>query len=207
MIKRRKRTQDTFYDRFAAGGTNLLTTAELLQKLVEAPFEDRARIRGEIHDAENRGDEITHSIASALSATFVTPLDRDDIANLASSLDDCLDFIDEAADLIVLYQLGELHEKLTEQVNVIHQCAKLTADAMKRLATLDKLKHYTVEINRLENEGDKLYRKMLAWLFNESNKDAVEIIKIKDVIEALERGVDSFETLANGVETIYIKES
>lgn len=114
--------------------------------------------------------------------------------------------MDEAADLIVLYEMHDIPKRLSKQVKVLQQCAELTNDAMGRLRTLTDLKEYTIEINRLENDGDHYYRKMLAKIFN-SETDAVKVIKIKDVIESLENAIDSFEQLANVIETIAIKES
>lgn len=167
---------------------------------------DRKHFRELLHEIEHQNDELTHRIANLLDATFVTPMDRDDISLLAASLDDCMDYLDEAGDLIVLYKLGDIPKRLTKQIDILEKCAELTAAAMPKLREKKNLKDYTIEINNLENKGDKAYRKMLAELF-ESGLDPVQIIKVKDILECLESGCDSFERLANVVETIYIKES
>lgn len=206
MILRRKAPQESFYDLFTQAGDNLLEGTKLLAATVHSPESDRAEYRNQLHDIEHRNDEITHTVARMLDQTFVTPMDRDDISLLASTLDDCLDLIDEVADIIVLYKATSLPSRVTRQVEILQQCAELTAEAMPQLKTLKNLKAFTVEINRLENEGDKVFRKMLAELF-ETESDPIAVIKIKDIIEALEAAIDRFETLANTVETVYLKES
>ncbi|MBD3689441.1 DUF47 family protein [Nanchangia anserum] len=206
MILRRKGPKEDFYDLFTQAGNNLLEGTKLLAQTVSAPEPDRAEHRNALHDVEHRNDEITHTVARMLDQTFVTPMDRDDISLLASTLDDCLDLIDEVADIIVLYKIAEIPSRVTQQVEILQQCAELTAEAMPKLKTLKNLKSFTVEINRLENEGDKAYRKMLAELF-ETESDPIAVIKLKDIIESLEAAIDRFETLANTVETVYLKES
>src|SRR5699024_8819400 len=104
------------------------------------------------------------------------------------------------------YKISDLPRGVVEQLNVIQRCCDLTAQAMPKLTSLGGLKDYWVEINRLENQGDQAYRRTLSEMFD-SGLDALEVIKIKDVVEALEKAIDSFEGLANGVETIAIKES
>lgn len=206
MFWRRKRSQEDFYDMFTKAGHNVAEGANLLAKTLAAPVSERAEFRNSLHEVEHRNDQVTHKIAHMLDATFVTPMDRDDISLLASTLDDCLDLIDEVADIMVLYKIETVPKRVAKQVSIIQQCAELTAQAMPKLKTLKNLKSFTVEINRLENEGDRAFRKMLAELF-ESESDPVTVIKMKDVIESLEAAIDRFETLANTVETIYIKES
>ena len=141
-----------------------------------------------------------------LNQTFVTPFDRDDIYGLASSLDDCMDFMEEAGDLIVLYKIEELPPLVSDQVDVLQRCAELTAEAMPRLRSMQDLSEYWVEINRLENEADRTYRKLLAEMFN-NGTDAIELMKLKEVVDALEHAADAFEKVANTVETIALKES
>lgn len=205
-MKFKKKKKSDFYSLFAENGKNALDAANLLAQVISGDEAERTQARNHLHDVEHSADEVTHMVHRKLNETFVTPMDRDDISLLASKLDDCIDYMDEAADLIVLYELHDIPKRLSKQVKVLQQCARLTKDAMERLKTLTDLKDYTVEINRLENEGDRAYRKMLAELFN-SKIDAITIIKVKDVIESLENAVDSFEELANVIETIAIKES
>lgn len=145
-----------------------------------------------------------------LNQSFVTPFDREDLGKLASCLDDCMDLMDEAGDLVVLYGLSNIPADVTahlaSQVDVLTRCSEQTAQAVPGLKSPLDLRDYWVEINRLENEGDRAYRLTLTALF-ESGLDPVTIIKLKDVVEVLERCADGFEDLANGIETIAVKES
>lgn len=195
-----------FFELLATQASHLVRGAELLARIHGADKQRRVTLRDELHQVEHDCDEVTHQVSSKLNQTFVTPFDRDDISFLTNRLDDCMDYMDEAGDLIVLYKVGDLPRGVVEQLNVIQRCCDLTAEAMPRLKTLGGLKDYWVEINRLENEGDQAYRRTLSELFD-SGHDALEVIKLKDIIETLEKAIDSFESLANGVETIAIKES
>ncbi|CPU64165.1 Phosphate transport regulator (distant homolog of PhoU) [Mycobacteroides abscessus] len=141
-----------------------------------------------------------------LNQTFVTPFDRDDIYALASALDDCMDYMEEAADLIVLYKVDELPARVSEQVQVLQRASELTAEAMPRLRSMDDLPEYWVEVNRLENQADKVHRKLLAELFDDVS-DPVLLMKLKEIVEVLEQAADAFEKVANTVETIALKES
>ena len=141
-----------------------------------------------------------------MNTTFVTPFDREDIYALASSLDDVMDFMEEAVDLTVLYEVEKLPRRLADQVDVLQRCAELTAEAMPRLQSMRDLEEYWIEINRLENSGDKSYRRILAKLFS-GQYEALEVLKLKDIVEALERAIDAFESVAHTVEQIAVKES
>ncbi|MDO5048574.1 MAG: DUF47 family protein [Actinomycetaceae bacterium] len=202
----RSDTGNGFFELLTEQANHLVAGAELLAKIHASDYERRVKLRDELHEVEQKCDEVTHNIASKLNQTFVTPLDRDDITYIASCLDNCMDYMDEAGDLIVLYKVEALPAGVSEQLNVIQRCCDLTAEAMPRLKTLGGLRDYWVEINRLENEGDQAYRHTLSDLFD-TGLDPMEVIKLKDIVEALEKAVDSFEELANGVETIAIKES
>jgi predicted phosphate transport protein (TIGR00153 family) len=159
-----------------------------------------------MHDLEHLGDEATHEIMRRVNSSFITPFDREDIYRLASRLDDCVDMMETAADLIVLYRIGELPGGITAQVAVLSRMAELTADAMPRLRSMHDLSEYWIEINRLENQADQAYRRLLAELFN-NGKDAITVLKLKEVVDALEAAADAFENVANTVESIAVKES
>ena len=206
IFKRSKSSDDSFFALMAQTALRLKDATELLAQIIHANPEDRPPLRDKLHDVEHAADELTHQISRKLNQTFVTPLDRDDIQMLAYALDDCVDQVDEGGGLIVTYNVDAFPKQLSVQVDVLQRCAELTADAMPRLNGLSDLRDYWVEINRLENEGDVAYNKLLAKLFN-SDLDPIEIIKLKDSIDSLEEGIDSFETLANTIETIAIKES
>jgi len=136
----------------------------------------------------------------------VTPFDRQDIYALASGLDDCMDFMEAAGDLIVLYRLDELPPGIADQVAVLQRQAELTAAAMPRLRSMKDLADYWVEINRLENQADRTYRALLADMFD-TITDAVLLLKLREVVQELESAADAFEKVANTVETIAVKES
>lgn len=196
----------SFFDLLAASAAHLVTGANLLGELLGADRPTRKEIGKRISDAEHLADEATHTIMRRLNQTFVTPFDRDDIYNLASALDDCMDYMEEAADLIVLYKLDGLPARVSDQVQVLQRAAELTAEAMPRLRSMENLSDYWIEINRLENQADKVHRKLLAQMFDEIT-DPIQLMKLKEVVEKLEDAADAFERVANMVETIALKES
>ena len=199
--------QDTsFYDLFATSANHLVTGSALLTQLVGADAYGREDLAKRMRDAEHAADETTHAIVKRVNSTFVTPFDREDIYALASALDDVMDEMDEAVDLVLLYGVTTLPPETSEQVEVLQRCAELTVTAMPSLATMSALDEYWIEINRLENAGDKSYRRILANLFNGDYK-AMEVIKLKDIVESLESAIDAFEKVANIVEQIAVKES
>ena len=167
---------------------------------------DHEDVANRMREAEHAADETTHAIVKRVNSTFVTPFDREDIYSLASGLDDVMDMMDEAVDLILLYEVSSLPAELSDQVEVLQRCAELTAEAMPRLRSMRDLEEYWIEINRLENAGDKNHRRILAKLFSGEYK-AIEVLKLKDIVESLEGAIDAFEKVANIVEQIAVKES
>ncbi|MFZ5872057.1 MAG: DUF47 domain-containing protein [Actinomycetota bacterium] len=200
--------QDTsFYDLFAALARLLVEGADLLAELLgAADADDRDKLAERLREAEHRADEATHELMKRVNSTFVTPFDREDIYALAAGLDDCMDHMEEAGDLVVLYRLEQLPDATADLVQVLQRCAELTAAAMPRLRSMKDLTDFWVEINRLENQADRAHRRLLADLFDGSG-DAMYVLKAKDVVEALEAAADAFESVANTVEQIAIKES
>jgi predicted phosphate transport protein (TIGR00153 family) len=179
-----------------------------LAELVTAPADARAELAARVKDAENTGDDITHEIMIKVNTTFVTPFDREDIYRLASSLDDVIDAMEEAADDIVRYRLGELPPAVSQQVDVLQRAAAVTAAAMPRLRTMQQLSDYWIEVNSLEDEADRVYRGLLAEIFNNGGPvDVLMLLKLKEVVDRLEEAADAFETVANTVESIALKES
>ncbi len=195
----------TFYDLFTESAKNLCLGADLLAQMLSKGA-DRRDVASAMRDAEHQADETTHAIVRRVNTTFVTPFDREDIYRLAAGLDDVMDFMEEAVDLVNLYDVGELPPECADQVQVLQRSAELTADAMPRLRTMRDLEEYWIEINRLENAGDKAYRRILANLFSGSY-DALTVLKLKDVVDSLESAMDAFESVANTVEQIAVKES
>ncbi|MGH3363049.1 MAG: DUF47 domain-containing protein [Nocardioides sp.] len=195
----------SFYDLFSESAQHLLVGAELLAEMLGADG-DREEIARRMRAAEHDADETTHAIVRRVNQTFVTPFDREDIYSLASGLDDVMDMMDEVVDLVLLYEVRELPAELSTQVEVIQRCAEVTADAMQRLQSMKDLEEYWIEVNRLENAGDKNHRRTLANLFS-GEYEAIEVLKLKDIVESLEGAIDAFEKVANTVEQIAVKES
>jgi uncharacterized protein len=198
--------ETSFYDLFAKAADNLVVGAGLLTELLGADKAERAVIAERMRDAEHASDEITHGIYRQLNSSFITPFDREDIYKLASLLDDVMDEMDAAADLVSLYQIDALPVGVADQVDVLVRAADLTAEAMPRLRTMKDLQDYWIEINRLENQADQVHRQLLAHLFS-GEYDAITVLKLKEVIETLEQAADAFEHVANTIETIAVKES
>jgi len=206
-VRFRLTPQDTsFYDMFASSASHLVTGSALLTELLGADGPGREELAARMRDAEHAADESTHELLRKVNSSFVTPFDREDIYLLASNLDDCMDTMEAAADLIVLYQLGSLPTGVSSQVEVLVRMSELTADAMPRLRSMRDLAEYWIEINRLENQADQIYRRLLAELFNGDLK-ATAIMKLKEVIDELEAAADAFEKVAHTVEGIAVKES
>jgi predicted phosphate transport protein (TIGR00153 family) len=202
----RLRPVDTsFYDLFTQSAQHLVTGAALLAEMLSetADHEDVAR---RMREAEHLADETTHELIRKVNTTFVTPFDREDIYALGSGLDDVMDLMDEVVDLILLYEVKVLPPELSTQVDLLQRCAELTAAAMPNLQSMQSLEEYWIEVNRLENAGDKNHRRTLAKLFSGEFK-TIEVLKLKDIVESLEEAIDAFEKVANTVEQIAVKES
>ncbi len=200
-----------FYPLFTRAAENIVAAAEELTKLVAAEPSGRPVLAARVKDLEHTGDDLTHEIMVKLNSVFVTPFDREDIYRLASSLDDVLDAIEEAADRIVLYRLDALPAGISVQADVLLRAARATASAMPGLEKLDSLREYWVPVNSLEDEGDEAYRELLRDLLAPTNDasplDVLTVLKIKEIVETLEEAADAFETVANTVESIAVKEA
>lgn len=195
----------SFYELFTESAKNILVGSRLMVELFNDGV-DRAAIADKMRACEHAGDDCVHRIMQRMNQTFVTPFDRQDIYRLASEMDDVMDYMEAAADLVVLYQLDELPREMIKQVEVLERAAELTAEAMPRLKAMRDLEEYWIEVNRLENQGDQIYRKLLAHLFG-GEFDALTVLKLKEIVDQLEQAMDSFEHVANTVETIAVKES
>jgi hypothetical protein len=192
-----------FFDLFEEAGANIVRSAELLERMLDQ-WPDGSELAREVVVCEQEGDRITHDIIQRLNSTFVTPIDREDIYALASALDDIVDFIEETADFLSLYRIEASMDKATEMARILHQSSRAVAGAIPRLRTFKDIHHFTVEINRLENDGDRVLREALASLF-ERGIDPMLVIRWKDIFERLEDGIDATETVANILEGIVIK--
>ncbi len=205
MALRFKPVDNVFYELLQDAANHLVGGAQILAEML-VDGADRPAISDRMRDAEHQADETTHEIAKRVNSTFVTPFDREDIYSLAAGLDDVMDYMEEAVDLTVLYEVGALPPEVTEQVDVLQRCAELTADAMPMLRSMKQLEEFWIEINRLENTGDKSYRRILAKLFS-GQYEALEVLKLKDIVDSLEHAIDAFEKVANIIEQIHAKES
>jgi predicted phosphate transport protein (TIGR00153 family) len=192
-----------FFDLFEEAGANIVRASELLERLLDE-WPDHGELARDVRDCEHEGDRITHDIIQRLNQTFVTPIDREDIYALASALDDIVDYIEEVSDFLGLYRIEATLEKAIEMGRILHESARAIAGAIPRLRTFKDINHYTVEVNRLENEGDRVMREALASLF-EQGIDPMLVIRWKDIFERLEDAIDSTETAANILEGIVIK--
>ncbi|GAA4111024.1 DUF47 family protein [Nocardioides fonticola] len=195
----------SFYDLLAQLAAQLVTGAALLAEVL-AEGADREAVAERMRDAEHVADEFAHALFKQANSTFVTPFDREDIYALGGALDDVMDLMDEVVDMIHLYEVKQLPAMLSEQVEVLQRCADLTATAMPSLRNPGSLEEYWIEINRLENTGDRNHRRILADLFSGEYK-AMEVLKLKDIVESLEGAIDAFEHIANIVEQIAVKET
>jgi uncharacterized protein len=180
-----------------------LGASELLRLLQD--FQEVEIRVGRIVDIEHEGDELTHEIIRRINVTFITPFDRSDIHLLASGLDDVLDHIQAAAEYLQLHRIDEPLPQMITMAETLATAARLTADAMPQLKKLKGLEEYWIEINRLENEGDGLYRRTIAELFSGDHK-AMDVLKWKDIVEEIEQGIDASEDVANTVESIVLKQ-
>jgi predicted phosphate transport protein (TIGR00153 family) len=194
-----------FFDLFEEAAGNILRAADLLEQMLR-DFPERAALARDILICEQEGDRITHDIIHRLNQTFVTPIDREDIYSLASALDDVVDFTEEVADYLGLYKIEAPMEQSLQLAHVLHQAARQINEAIPRLRGFKDISHYTVEINRLENDGDRITREAMASLFD-NGIDPMVVIRWKDLFERLESAIDATEHVANIIEGITIKNS
>jgi predicted phosphate transport protein (TIGR00153 family) len=192
-----------YFDLFEEAGNNCVRAADLLERMLEQ-WPDHGELTRDVVVCEQEGDRITHDIIHRLNQTFVTPFDREDILALASGLDDIVDYIEEVADFLSLYRIEAPMLQAQEMARVLREATHAVAAAIPRLRSLREIHHYTVEVNRLENEGDRMLRSALASLF-EQGIDPMMVIRWKDIFERLEDAIDSTETAVNILEGIIIK--
>jgi uncharacterized protein len=192
-----------FFDLFEEAGANIVRASELLERMLEQ-WPEHGELARDVTVCEQEGDRITHDIIQRLNSTFVTPIDREDIYALASALDDIVDFIEEVSDFLGLYRIEAPMDQASELARILNQSARALAGAMPRLRSFEDIRHFTIEVNRLENDGDRVVRQALASLF-ERGIDPMLVIRWKDIFERLEDGIDSTEKAANILEGIVIK--
>jgi predicted phosphate transport protein (TIGR00153 family) len=192
-----------FFDLFSEAGTNIRRVGELLDELL-ARWPDEDGQRQEILICEQAGDRITHDIIHRLNATSITPLDREDIYAMAGVLDDIVDYAEEVADYLGLYRLEAPMASAQALAEILRQACANVDEAVSRLRGMRGLDHYVSEINRLENDGDRVVREAIASLFV-GGIDPLLIIRWKDLFERLEHSIDSCQRMANILEGIIVK--
>ena len=192
-----------FFDLFVEAAGNIVRAADLLDQML-GNYPERADLSRDILICEQEGDRITHDIIQRLNQTFVTPIDREDIYELASALDDIVDYTEEVADYMGLYKIEAPMVQGQRLAHILLQASRQIADAMPRMRSFRDISHYTVEINRLENDGDRVSREAMASLFD-NGIDPMVVIRWKDLFERLEEAIDACETVANVLEGIVIK--
>jgi len=196
---------DSFFDLFIEAGQNTVHAARLLDQTMQSWPEDQELTR-EILQAEQQGDRITHDIIQRLNTTFVTPIDREDIYGLATQMDDIVDFTEEAADFLGLYQIEAPMEQAVALTKVLVAACEQLAAGLEQLRDFKGLDKYWIEIHRLENEGDRISRDAVASLFS-NGIDPMVVIRWKDIFAVLENAIDATETAAQILEGIVIKNS
>ena len=195
-----------FYDLFERGVTKVHEGVQLLEDLVKNFINVPLKAK-RIKDVEHEADLITHETVAKLNKTFVTPFDREDIHGLICSLDNILDHVEAAADKLSLYRINEIKPDavlLTDILSHAVQEVQKTVAQLRHLKGGNSILQHCIEINRLENEGDFVYRSAIAKLF-EKGEDTLDVLKWKDVYESIENAIDSCEDVANVIENILIK--
>lgn len=198
--------EQKFFELFEESAKNIVKASLALQEMLDSwKFVD-SRV-AEICEMEHHGDTITHQITSLLHRSFITPFDREDIARLANTMDDVLDYIDTATDTMFLYKIESPTERAKELVQIIVDGAKEIEKAvsgLRRRSELRQIEKRCVEINRLENMADRVYRAAIAELF-ENSTDIVQLIKWREIYDYLETATDRCEDVANVLEGVALK--
>ena len=192
-----------FFRMFSDVSENLTDGARLLHDILKNPNDLTVRI-GRLQEIEHRGDEMTHDIIRMLNQTFITPFDREDIHRLSSSLDDVLDFVNGAAVRMTLYRVTVPPLAAVDLAALIVKQSEELSLAVSLLESNQKVLDHCVEVNRLENEADRVSRRAIAELF-EHEKDPIQLIKIKELYEVLETATDKAEDAANVLEAVVLK--
>jgi len=192
-----------YFALFEEAGANVLRAADLLDQMLST-FPEKRELSKEILICEQDGDRITHDLIHHLNHTFVTPIDREDIYRLAGALDDIVDYTEEVADYLGLYQVEAPMAQAQQMAKILLASCRQIADALPLLKGFQDISRHTIEINRLENEGDRVTREAIAALFD-NGIDPMVVIRWKDLYERLEDAIDATEDVANIMEGIVIK--
>ena len=203
------RKNDSFYfDGFKQSADYACQAAHLLSEVMHHYEPDRLLERfDEMHRIEQAADEVRHGMMDELVTAFITPFDREDLHRLAAGLDDCIDHMDAAADLVKVHRLGSFTPRLGRQVDTLSRMAELTLEAMPRLRSPQDLSDYWIEINRLQNAAAKNHRRLVAEILDTNLEDPIRALRQVRVVDALEAAADAFERVAFTIEGIAVKEA
>lgn len=196
--------EEKFFKIFGLMAAHILEAAETLGRIFEDPSADHQNLVARIKDLEHKGDDLTHQVIDELNKTFITPIDREDIHDLTTALDDVLDLIDTTASRLTLFRIRDPIPECTRICDVLLSQVKEIAAAVDRLQDNDHVIERCIEINRLENDADRLFQVAIGRLFDEV-KDPIDVIKRKEIIETLEIATDKAEDVANVLQTIMVK--
>ena len=201
--------EDKFFDYLTGDAENLLTAARVFRELMTNKISNAERSQKirKMEELEHKGDEVTHQIFSGLGTTFITPFDREDIHELASKLDDILDYIDGAAGRIELYHVKQITPEMERLAALVYDAVEELHTAIPLLrdfSNAPRIRECLVKINSIENEADDLFERAIASLF-EKCRDPIKLIKTKELLVSLETATDQCEDAANVIESIIVK--
>lgn len=194
-----------FFGLFSELATHLEEAAGLYEAMV-VEFDGTTARAAHIHEVEKRGDAVVHEVATRLNTVFVTPLDHEDIHRLTSGLDDVLDHVDAAAEALVLHRIDAPLPEMKAQADVLHRAATCAREAVGTLPQYKHLRDFSVRIQDLEDEGDRIYRRAVADLFG-GQHPAMDVLKWKDIIDEAEAAIDRLQNVGNVLEAIALKQS
>lgn len=196
--------EEAFFEMFKKAAHNMIEGSRLLKEMME-DFHDTPGKAKRIKEVEHIGDGITHDIATRLNQTFITPIDREDIHDLASALDDVLDAVDDVADRFVIYKIARPTDAAIRLADILYRASVAVGFAVDRLGSSHaQVNEFSVEVNSLENEADRVSRDAISGLF-EKETDPITVIKWKEIYETIETGTDRCEDVANILERIVLK--
>ncbi len=198
--------EEAFFDLFKQAAHNVIEGSRLLKELMEDYTNVQQKIE-RIKEVEHIGDGITHDIALRLNQTFLTPLDREDIHDLASALDDILDAVEAVADRFAIYKITQPTESAIRLGDILHRASVAVGRGVDHIAmSHEEVKEYSVQVNSLENEADRVSRDAISELF-EKETNPIAVIKWKEIYETFEEGTDRCEDVANVIERIVLKQT
>ena len=196
--------EEKFFALFEQQAQCIAEAAKLLSASIYSGGSQLGVSAAQIREVEHKGDELTHEIMTRLNQTFLTPMDPEDIHRLASRLDDVLDMIDAVVGRMVLFKMTNLPPAVATLAEIIESCSRAIVKALEAMARGDHVAEHLIEINQLENEADRVNRQALAELFD-TEKNAIELIKLKEIYEILEDATDLCEDVANVIEGVVVK--